>query len=93
MPVPFRDELTAARTRADELQSENEDLRVRVAELETAVKSETPRGLANLEREKEELEDKLREERKNKPRGLDTSTPYIILAGLFGFALGYMLHC
>lgn len=39
MTTPFRDELSAALERASELENENEELRVRVGELETSKKT------------------------------------------------------
>jgi protein subunit release factor A len=71
MSDPFRDEATAALARMAELQSENEELRDRLAEAEKARKdaaselettATTGHGLSSrLQRENEELTEKVRD--------------------------------
>jgi regulator of replication initiation timing len=69
MTDPFRDELTAALTRAGELEAENEELRARLEVAQSAQKNSaeeartavtSSQGVAsNMRRENEELRDKL----------------------------------
>ncbi|HEY2367124.1 MAG TPA: hypothetical protein VGH87_12100, partial [Polyangiaceae bacterium] len=69
MTDPFRDELTAALTRAGELEAENEELRARLEVAQSAQKTSaeeartavtSSQGVAsNMRRENEELRDKL----------------------------------